>query len=115
MGRMNTHICMGCGFETRYSYRRACMSCGLKSCYSYGDWRDRHPRAAAAFAAPVRIVDLSERHPTATMVVAAPGALIGIAAVAAFPFVFVPVAVLLGVALVASTRYEQRRDESLLR
>jgi hypothetical protein len=91
------------------------MSCGLKNSHSYGDWRDRHPRAAAAFAAPVRIVDLSERHPTATMAVAVPGALVGIAAVATFPFVFVPVAVLLGVALMASTWYEQTRDEPHLR
>ena len=68
-----------------------------------------------ALAAPVRIVDLSERHPTATMALVIPGALIGIASVATFPLVFVPVAVLLSVALVASTWYEQTRDEPHLR
>ena len=112
ISRMNTHTCTGCGLETRYSYGRACTGCGLKNRYSYGNWPDRHPRAAFAFAAPVRILDLSERHPTATMTLAVPAALIGIAAVATFPLVFVPVMVLLGVALIASTWYEEAQDDA---
>ena len=112
IARMTIHTCMDCGHETRYSYGRNCMVCGLKTRHSYGDWPDRHPRAAVAFAAPSRMVALSERHPTATLAAAVPGAIMGIAAVAIYPLVFVPVMVMLGVALVASMRYEEAQDPS---
>jgi hypothetical protein len=109
MRPMTIHTCMGCGLKTRYSYGLACMSCGLKTRYTYGDWPDRRAKAAVAFAAPSRILALSERHPTATLALTVPSAFIGIAAVAVYPLVFVPVMILLGAALVASTRYEEAR------
>lgn len=109
---MTIHTCMGCGLQTRYSYGRACMGCGIRTRRSYGHRPDWHSQAAVAFAAPARIVALSERHPTATMALTVPSALIAIAAVAAFPLVFVPLLVLLSAALVASARYEEARTPS---
>lgn len=110
---MIAHTCMGCGLETRYSYGRTCMGCGgLKTHRSFGSWPDRYPRAAVALAAPARIATLSERHPTATLALTVPGALIALAAVSAYPLVFVPFLVLLSVALVASVRYEEARGPS---
>ena len=102
---MTTHTCMGCGLETRRSY---------------GNWPDRHPWAVAAFGVPARIVDLlSGRHPVAAMALAVPGTILGIAVVAAYPLVFVPLLVLVGVALVASAHYEEtscyRRDPTCWR
>ncbi|UXA09625.1 hypothetical protein KXD96_12890 [Mycobacterium sp. SMC-2] len=109
---MTVHTCMGCGLQTRYSYGRACMGCGLRSHRSYGHRPDWYPQAAEAFAAPARIVALSERHPTATMALTVPSAIIAIAAVAAYPLVFVPLLLLLSAGLVASTRYEEGRTPS---
>jgi hypothetical protein len=89
------------------------MGCGRRS---YGRWPDRHPWAAVAFAAPARIVDLSDRHPTAAMALVVPGTLIGLAAVATYPLVFVPLVVLVGVALVVSVRNgETRRNQTCWR
>jgi hypothetical protein len=62
-----------------------------------------------ALAALASIVDVSERHPTAAMALAVPGTLIGLAAVATYPLVFVPLVVLFGVALVVSVRNEETR------
>jgi hypothetical protein len=80
-----------------------CTGCGLKA---RGRWPDRHPWPAAVLAALASIVDLTERHPTAAMALVVPGALIGFAAVAAYPLVFVPLVVLFGVALVVSVGNE---------
>ncbi|GAB4597245.1 hypothetical protein MOKP4_35630 [Mycobacterium avium subsp. hominissuis] len=65
-----------------------------------------------AFAAPARIVYLGERNPTAAMALGVPGTLIALAAVAAYPFVFVPVLILLSVALVVSARYLEAHTSS---
>jgi hypothetical protein len=46
------------------------------------------------------------------MVLAVPGALIAFAAVATYPIVFVPLLVLVGVALVASAWYQETRSTS---
>lgn len=86
------------------------MGCGLETSRSYGNWPDRHPQAAVAFAAPARMIDLSERHPTAAMALAVPSVIIAIAAVATHPLVFVPLLVLLGAALVASAGYVESRN-----
>ncbi|WP_406817500.1 hypothetical protein [Mycobacterium sp. M23085] len=110
MGRMTTHTCMGCGRKTRYSYGRNCTGCGSRTRSSYyGDWPDRYQQAAAAFAAPAKIVSLSEKHPTAALALLVPGSLIAMAAVAAYPLVFVPLLLLLAVAMAASVRYEETR------
>jgi hypothetical protein len=87
------------------------VGCGLKTRWSYGSWPDRHPWAAVAFAAPARIVGLSELHPTAAMALTVPGTIIALAAIATYPLVFVPLVVRGGVALVASARYEEPRYE----
>jgi hypothetical protein len=89
--------------------RYTCTGCGVKTGWSYGRWPDRHPWATVAFAALARTVDLSDRHPTAAMALVVPGALIGLAAVATYPLVFVPLVVLFGVALVMSVRNEETR------
>lgn len=113
MGRMITHTCMGCGLKTRYSYGRNCVGCGQETrCSYYGDWPDRYQQAAVALAAPARIVSLGEKHPTAALTLGVPGSLIAMAAVAAYPMVFVPLLFLLAVALVASFRYEEGRNPS---
>ena len=65
-----------------------------------------------AFAAPAKVVGLSERHPTAALAVMVPGSLIAMAAVAAYPLVFVSSLFLLALALVASIRYEEARTET---
>jgi hypothetical protein len=109
---MITHTCMGCGLKTRYSYGRTCMACGLETRYSYGSWPDRHPQAAAAFAAPARIVGLSDGHSTAAMALTVPGTIIALAGIAMYPLVFVPLLVLLGVALLASACYQETRTPS---
>ncbi|ATO61763.1 hypothetical protein LIX17_04985 [Mycobacterium avium subsp. hominissuis] len=109
---MTTHTCTGCGLETRYSYGRTCLGCGQQTRRPCGSWPDRHPRAAVAFAAPARIVYLGERNPTAAMALGVPGTLIALAAVAAYPFVFVPALILLSVALLASARYLETHSSS---
>lgn len=107
---MTTHTCAGCGLKTRYSYGRNCAGCGQQTrCSYYGDRPDRYQQAAVAFAVPAKIVSLSERHPTAALALTVPASLIAMAAVAAYPLVFVPSLVLLAVALVASIRYEEAR------
>jgi hypothetical protein len=77
---------VGCGFETRRS---------------------------VPFTAPATIVGLADRHPLAAMTVAVPGTIIGFAVVAAHPLVFVPLLVLVGVALVASALYEENRRDPI--
>ncbi|WP_347881627.1 hypothetical protein [Mycobacterium senriense] len=110
MARMTTHTCMGCGLKTRYSYGRNCTGCGLETrCPYYGDWPDRYQQAAVAFAVPARIVTLSEKHPTAALALMVPGSLIAMAAVAAYPLVFVPLLIVLTAAMVAAVRYEDAR------
>lgn len=110
---MTTHTCIGCGLQTRYSYGRNCTGCGLETrCSYYGDWPDRYQPVAVAFAAPARIVSLGEKHPTVALALTVPGSLIAMAAVAAYPLVFVPLLFLLAVGLVASIRYEEARTES---
>jgi hypothetical protein len=109
---MVTHTCVRCGLKTRYSYGRTCMVCGVESRYSYGNWPDRHPRAAVAFESPARIVSLSDGHRTMAMALTVPGTIIAFAAVATYPLVFVPLLVLLGVALVASACYQETRTPS---
>lgn len=88
------------------------MVCGLESRYSFSSWPDRHPRAAAAFGSPARIVSLSDGHRSVTMALTVPGTIIALAAVAMYPLVFVPLLVLLGVALVASACYQEARAPS---
>lgn len=88
------------------------MVCGLESRYSFGSWLERHPRAAAAFGSPARIVSLSDGHRTVAMVLTVPGTIIAFAAVATYPVVFVPLLILLGVALVASACYQEARTPS---
>jgi hypothetical protein len=86
------------------------MGCGLKTHRSYGRWPDQHPWAAAAFAALVRIARSADRRdqgPTAVMLLVVPATLIGLAVVAAYPLVFVPLLVVLGVALVVLVHNEQ--------
>lgn len=113
MGPMTTHTCMGCGLKTRYSYGRNCVGCGRETrCSYHGEWADRYQQAAVAFAAPARIVSMGEKHPTAALTLGVPGSLIAMAAVAAYPMVFVPLLFLLAVALVASIRYEEARNPS---
>ncbi|MBS2079772.1 hypothetical protein, partial [Mycobacterium tuberculosis] len=97
----------------RYSYGRNCVACGRQTRRSYyGEWADRYQQAAIAFAAPARIVSMGEKHPTAALTLGVPGSLIAMAAVAAYPMVFVPLLFLLAVALVASIRYEEARNPS---
>lgn len=104
---MTTHTCMGCGLKTRYSYWRNCTGCGLDTrCSSDRDWPDRYQQAAVGFA---KIVTLGEKHPTAALVLLVPGSLIAMAAVAAYPLVFVPLLIMLIVAMVAAVRYEDAR------
>ncbi|OBH55426.1 hypothetical protein A5686_06165 [Mycobacterium sp. E2479] len=89
-----------------------CMGCGLKTRRSYGRWPDQHPWATAAFAALVRVarsVDSNNRGPTAAMLLVVPATLIGLAVVAAYPLVFVPLLILLGVALVVLVSNEETR------
>lgn len=107
---MTTHTCMGCGLETRYSYWRNCTGCGLETRCSYDeDWPDRYQQAAQAFAALARIVTLIEKHPTAALALLVPASLLAMAAVAAYPLVFVPLLILLTVAMGAAVRYEETR------
>ncbi|GAB1811104.1 hypothetical protein [Mycobacterium sp. MUNTM1] len=104
---MTTHTCMGCGLKTRYSYWRNCTGCGLDTRCSYvREWPDRYQQAAVAFA---RVVSLGEKHPTAALALLVPGSLIAMAAVAAYPLVFVPSLILLTLAMGAAVRYEDAR------
>jgi len=89
-----------------------CWGCGLETRRSYGRWPDRHPWAAAVLAALASLVDLSDRHPTAAIALAVPGALIGFAAIATYPLVFVPLVVLVGAAFVLSVANEGNRPNS---
>lgn len=65
------------------------------------DWADRHPWAAAAFAAPEKIIGLANRNPWAAAAVAVPLTIVGLGLVIAYPVVGVPLLVLVGVAMVA--------------
>lgn len=88
---------------------RTCTGCGLKTRCSYGRWPDRHPRVAAAFAGLTGVVNLSDKHRTAAMALVVPGTPVGLAAVATYPVVFVPLIVLFGVALVMVVGHEGTR------
>jgi colicin import membrane protein len=70
---------------------------------------DRHPETAVALAAPATIVGLGGRHPEAAVAVAVPCTIVGIAGVAAHPLVFVPLLVLVAVALVVSDIYTRQK------
>jgi hypothetical protein len=56
---------------------------------------------------PTRIVRLIDRHPEAAVALAVPGTIVGLAAVAAYPFVFVPLLVVFGIALVVIEIYNR--------
>jgi hypothetical protein len=56
---------------------------------------------------PARIVGLIDQHPHAAVALAVPGTIVGIASVAAYPFVFVALLVLFGVALVVMDLYNR--------
>ncbi len=88
---------------------QTCTGCGLKTRCSYGRWPDRHPRVAAAFAGLTGVVNLSDKHRTAATALVVPGTLVGLAAVATYPVVFVPLIVLFGVALVMVVGHEGTR------
>jgi colicin import membrane protein len=75
-------------------------------------WPDRHRWAAKASTVPARIVSLIELHPHAAAALAVPATLIGIASVAAYPFVFVALLVLAGVALVVMDMYAMGQTEA---
>lgn len=90
--RMSGQTCVGCGLETRRSY---------------GPWAHRHPWAEVVFAALARLVEQSDQHRTVALALAVPGTLIGLAAVALYPVVFVPLVVLFGVALVVAVGNEE--------
>lgn len=64
------------------------------------NWPDRDLLAARVFALRAMILDLIERYPWATGVVAVPLTLIGFAGMVKYPFVFGPLLLLVGVALV---------------
>jgi hypothetical protein len=64
------------------------------------DWADRHPWAGVAFAAPEKIIGLGDRNPWAAAAFAVPLTIVGLGLVIAYPVVFVPLLVLVGVALV---------------
>ena len=73
-------------------------------------WPDRHPWAAAACAAPAKILDLGDRHPWAAVACAVPLTIVGLSAVVAYPLLFLPLLVLAGVAVVVMDIYtEQKR------
>jgi hypothetical protein len=96
------------------------MACGLETRRSYGSWPDRHSWAVVAFKVPARIdALLSGRHPMAAMALGVPGTVLGLAVVAAYPIVFVPLLILIGAALVAAAHYEEtssyRRDPACWR
>ena len=88
---------------------QTCWGCGLETRRSYGRWPDRHPWVGVALAALARLAGLSDRHPMAAMALVVPGTLIAFAAIATYPLVFVPLLVLLGVALVVSVANEGTR------
>ena len=96
------------------------MGCGRETRRSYGSWRDRHSWAVVASEVPARIDSLlSGRHPMAAIGLAVPGTILGLAVVAAYPIVFVPLLVLVGVGLVVAARYAEtshyRRDPTCWR
>jgi hypothetical protein len=96
------------------------MGCGRETRRSFSSWRDRQSWAAVAFEVSARIDSLlSGRHPVAAMALGVPGTILGLAAVAAYPIVFVPLLVLVGVALVVAARYAEtshyRRDPTCWR
>lgn len=88
---------------------QTCVGCGLETRRSYGSWAHRHPWAEVVFAALARFVEQSDRHRTAALALAVPGTLIGLAAISLYPFVFVPLVVLVGVALVVAVGNEEIR------
>lgn len=73
------------------------------------DWADRHPWAGEALAAPEKIIGLANRNPWVAAAFAVPLTIVGLGLVVAYPFVFVPLLVLAGVALVAIDYLAERR------
>jgi hypothetical protein len=70
---------------------------------------DRRTWAARAFAVPATILGLGDRHPWAAVVFAVPLTIVGLGGVATHPYLFVPLLVLVGVALVVIDFYGQKR------
>lgn len=68
-------------------------------------WPDRHLWGARVLATRAEILVVIERYPWAAGVAAVPLTIIGMAGMVAYPFVFGPLLVLLGVALVAIEYY----------
>ena len=73
-------------------------------------WPDRHPWAAVTLTVPATIVGLGDRHPEAAVALVVPATIVGIAAVAAYPVVFLPLLVLVGVAFVVSVIYTGQKE-----
>ena len=73
-------------------------------------WPDRHPWAAVTLTVPATIVGLGDRHPEAAVALTVPATIVGIAAVAAYPVVFLPLLVLVGVAFVVSVIYTDQKE-----
>lgn len=72
-------------------------------------WPDRHLWGARVLATRAEILVLIERYPWAAGVVAVPLTIMGMAGMVAYPFVFGPLLVLLGVALVAVEYYADQQ------
>ena len=88
---------------------QTCRGCGLETRRSYGRWAHRHPWAEVKLAALATARRAKRSASTAALALAVPGTLIGLAAIALYPFVFVPLAVLVGVALVVAVGNEEIR------
>lgn len=72
-------------------------------------WPDRHLWGARILATRAEVLGLIERYPWAAGMVAVPLTIIGLAGVMLYPFVFGPLLVLLGVALVAIEYYADQQ------
>lgn len=68
--------------------KHTCVRCGHELRCQHGSWPDRRPYAAALFAVPVTIT--------------------GLGAIAAYPWLFVPLLMLAGVAYVADREHRRR-------
>ena len=75
-------------------------------------WPDLHLWGARILATRAEILGLIERYPWAAGLVAVPLTIIGLAGVMLYPFVFGPLLVLLGVALVAIEYYADQQQEA---
>jgi hypothetical protein len=73
-------------------------------------WPDRHVWGARAYATRAAIRGVIDQYPWAAGMVAVPLTLIGFAGVVVYPFLFIPLLVLLGVALVAVEYYADQQQ-----